>query len=133
LLFHRTEKGYPLDIEATNVIEEESPIDVSLLKKLVPKLEYSALRQACQQLAEQRPEDPGSKPIRIPELPDQLPPSFDSSTDDVDSATKQLYEDLHHVLFNIHVIEGALVCPDTKRRFPIKDGIPNMILHEDEL
>jgi multifunctional methyltransferase subunit TRM112 len=28
---------------------------------------------------------------------------------------------------------GHLVCPDTGRRFPINDGIPNMILHEDEL
>jgi uncharacterized protein YbaR (Trm112 family) len=36
-------------------------------------------------------------------------------------------------LFEIHVMEGVLICPDTQREFPIKDGIPNMILHEDEL
>ena len=40
---------------------------------------------------------------------------------------------LHRVLFDIHVLGGHLVCPDTGRRFPIHDGIPNMILHEDEL
>jgi multifunctional methyltransferase subunit TRM112 len=30
-------------------------------------------------------------------------------------------------------VEGILLCPDTGRKFPIKDGIPNMILHEDEV
>ena len=40
---------------------------------------------------------------------------------------------LHFFLFDIHVIDGFLICPDTGRKFPIKDGIPNMILHEDEI
>jgi uncharacterized protein YbaR (Trm112 family) len=44
-----------------------------------------------------------------------------------------MIESLHFILFNLHVIEGSLVCPDTGRKFPIKDGIPNMILHEDEI
>ena len=40
---------------------------------------------------------------------------------------------LYRVLFDVYVIEGWLVCPDTGRKFPVKDGIPNMILHEDEI
>lgn len=40
---------------------------------------------------------------------------------------------LHHVLFEIHVLEGELVCPESGRRFFVRDGIPNMLLHEDEL
>jgi uncharacterized protein YbaR (Trm112 family) len=44
-----------------------------------------------------------------------------------------LYKTLFCVLFEIHIMEGILICPDTQREFPIKDGIPNMILHEDEL
>lgn len=40
---------------------------------------------------------------------------------------------IHHVLFEIHVIDGFLICPESGRRFPIKDGIPNMLLHEDEV
>ena len=27
---------------------------------------------------------------------------------------------------------GDLVCPETGRRFPVSDGIPNMLLNEDE-
>lgn len=41
--------------------------------------------------------------------------------------------ELHHLLLEVHVQQGALVCPNTGRKFPIKDGIPNMLLHEDEV
>ncbi len=34
-----------------------------------------------------------------------------------------LLKSVHHLLFEIHVIEGALVCPESGRRFPIKEGI----------
>ena len=61
----------------------------------------------------------------LPSLPETLPGGED--------VTDALLVDLHRVLFDIHVLEGFLVCPDTGRQFPIKEGIPNMILHEDEL
>ena len=59
--------------------------------------------------------------------------------DGIDSITDTLKADdvflrkVHHLLFEVHVMEGFLVCPDTGRKFPIKDGIPNMLLHEDEV
>ena len=40
---------------------------------------------------------------------------------------------LHHLLFEVHVMEGELICPESGRKFLVKDGIPNMLLHEDEL
>ncbi len=39
----------------------------------------------------------------------------------------------HHVLLEIEVINGDLVCPETSRKFPVSDGIPNMLLNEDEI
>ena len=30
-------------------------------------------------------------------------------------------------------MEGELECPETGRKFPIKRGIPNMLLDEDEV
>ena len=39
----------------------------------------------------------------------------------------------HHVLLEIEVINGDLVCPETGRKFPVSDGIPNMLLNEDEV
>ena len=70
--------------------------------------------------------------------------NIDDNTDDVDDTDDNggccdrqyqllLYKTLFCVLFEIHILEGILICPDTQREFVIKDGIPNMILHEDEL
>jgi multifunctional methyltransferase subunit TRM112 len=33
----------------------------------------------------------------------------------------------------VHVLEGDLVCPESARKFPIKNGIPNMLLNQDEI
>lgn len=38
---------------------------------------------------------------------------------------------LHHVLFDVHVLEGELVCVESGHAFPIEDGRPNMMLDED--
>jgi multifunctional methyltransferase subunit TRM112 len=48
-------------------------------------------------------------------------------------ADVDMLKELHHLLLEVHVLEGHLVCPESGRRFPIKDGIPNMLLHEDEV
>ena len=39
----------------------------------------------------------------------------------------------HHVLLEVEVINGDLVCPETGRKFPVTDGIPNMLFNEDEV
>lgn len=51
-----------------------------------------------------------------------------SPTDDTEFLQK-----LHHVLLEIDVTEGHLECPETGRKFPILNGIPNMLLNEDEV
>jgi multifunctional methyltransferase subunit TRM112 len=33
---------------------------------------------------------------------------------------------------NIHLVQGMLTCPVTGREFPVTDGIPNMMLEEEE-
>lgn len=38
----------------------------------------------------------------------------------------------HHALLELHLEEGALICPETGRRFTVNKGIPNLLLHEDE-
>jgi len=100
-----------------------------MLFRLLPKINYPALRQACQQLVPL-----GTQlGIAVPKLPDELPPAAADGAAQSSSMDEALQADLHRVLFDIHVQEGFLVCPDTGRNFPIKEGIPNMILHEDEL
>ena len=54
----------------------------------------------------------------------------------IDEATKAdeaFLKLVHKLVLDVHVLEGALICPETGRRFPITAGIPNMLLHEDEV
>ncbi|KAL7539648.1 hypothetical protein ACHAWF_006472 [Thalassiosira exigua] len=118
-----TENGYPLTIEATTVRCEESPADREFVLGLLPKVNYPALQAAARQL------NPHCDPP-LPDLPEDLDPSDAGGNERLDDATVGA---LHRVLFDVYLVEGWLVCPDTGRKFPVKDGIPNMILHEDEI
>lgn len=35
--------------------------------------------------------------------------------------------------FQVEVMNGDLICPETERIFPITSGIPNLLLNEDEV
>jgi len=122
-----TVDGYPLKIEGINIVIEKSSMDVDLVSKVLPKLNYPAfvgaindLRSSAQNLISD------TMFAEAPDIPSECPQEGQDTTECTMKA-------LHFFLFDIHVIEGFLVCPDTGRRFPIKDGIPNMILHEDEV
>ena len=39
----------------------------------------------------------------------------------------------HHALLELQLVEGALVCPETGRKFAVHKGVPNMRLTEDEV
>jgi multifunctional methyltransferase subunit TRM112 len=104
---------------------------VDVLRNLLKKVNMQALLSAA-------------KDLNI-ELPSSLPPSIHESST---TAGSMLTEDevldeifrsedssklMHHLLFEVHVQNGSLICPESSRRFPIKDGIPNMLLYEDEV
>ena len=168
-----TTKGYPLKIVTTKVTITDTPVNIDLVLKMIPKLKYDALVAAVNELRQcmdsnecqvvidgGNDDDDGeqqqqqSKQV-IPTIPDTLPPPLHgdeggeenssndqkpapaAGSDDAEQPQKQnntqLLENLYQVLFNVHVEDGYLQCPDTKRKFPILQGIPNMILHEDEI
>jgi len=106
-----------LKIIPTEILVEESPVDIELVRKMLPKLQYSAVLGAVADITD-KVEPP------LPSIPTEL------NGDDLEESTLEI---LHHILFNVHILEGELICPDTGRKFPIKQGIPNMILHEDEI
>lgn len=84
--------------------------------KMLPRINYEVVAEASRQMA-------SGTESKIVELPASLPENPDD----------QFLETLHHVLFDIHLIEGFLICPGTGRKFPVRESIPNMILHEDEI
>ena len=62
---------------------------------------------------------------QVPDGSLELKDGYDSDSDFLRRA--------HHVLLEVEVINGDLVCPETGRKFPIADGVPNMLLNEDEV
>ena len=39
----------------------------------------------------------------------------------------------NHGHMQVEVVEGELECPESGRKFPVSEGIPNMLLKEDEV
>ncbi|XP_020623139.1 multifunctional methyltransferase subunit TRM112-like protein At1g22270 [Orbicella faveolata] len=105
--------GYPLTIEVVNVVVNEVDFNPDFISRMIPKLEWSALVQAAQQVG------------RSEGLPDELIPDYEKD--------EEFLKKAHHVLLEVEVEEGSLVCPESGKKFPIKNGIPNMLLNEDEV
>ena len=75
---------------------------------MIPKLNYEVLRVVALQFGVELPAE-------------------------IENPNDECFRKLHHALMEIEVIEGELVCPETGRKFPIKNGIPNMLCNEDEV
>ncbi|XP_071961920.1 multifunctional methyltransferase subunit TRM112-like protein [Antedon mediterranea] len=103
--------GYPLKIEAQEVKTVEVDFNPDFVSRMIPKLEWRALYEAAKTL----------------ELVGSLPPEpiaeFESN--------EEFLKEVHRVLLEIELVEGNLVCPESGRKFPVSNGIPNMLLNED--
>lgn len=58
-------------------------------------------------------------------MPDSVPEEAEMNED--------FLKQVHRVMIEVEVIEGELQCPESGRKFPISEGIPNMLLREDEV
>lgn len=106
-------KGFPLGINATKVEVNDVDFNPDFITHVLPKLDFPALKQAATQVG----------------FGDDLPESLPDSAE----LDETLQKSLHKALLQVEVIEGELVCPETGRKFPIHNGIPNMLLNEDEV
>lgn len=61
----------------------------------------------------------------IDTLPQEIPQTCTEDT--------EFLQKLHHILLEVDITNGYLECPETGRQFPICNGIPNMLLNEDEV
>ncbi|KAJ7106476.1 hypothetical protein C8R43DRAFT_906123 [Mycena crocata] len=105
-----TSNNFPLEFKEVQVVLRESEFNAEFLRGFIPKIEWPALVGAARELGDTS-------------LPDQVPEMLD---DDFLKA-------LHHVLLEIHVEEGIMICPNCKHNYPISNGIPNMLLAEHEI
>ena len=106
------QKGYPLVIQATKIDKVIAEFNLEFLVRMIDRLEYPVLVHALEMI--------GMKGF----LPVLLPEKFQED--------EEFMKNLHHALLEIDIIEGEMVCPVSGRKFPIKDGIPNMLLTDEE-
>lgn len=91
--------------------EVEAEFNAEFIVRMLPRINWAVLSAVAAQL------DLGALPAEAP---------ADAENDE---AFLQL---AHHVLLEVDVKEGALTCPESGRVFPITNGIPNMLLNDDE-
>jgi len=78
---------------------------IEITRKLIPKIQWDGLLSAVKNLA-------------LFEVDDLEKPNDTDSQEIQESFLRKL----HHLLFEVHVMQGFLVCPESGRRFPIVDG-----------
>ncbi|KAM7264796.1 hypothetical protein ACFE04_002479 [Oxalis oulophora] len=106
--------GFPLTIQVEKTVTKEVDFNPEFLRHIFTKLEWKALVDAA-------------KTMGYTELPEETPTLTEIETND------DLLRKLNHALLELHLEEGALLCPETGRKFTVSKGIPNMLLNEDEV
>lgn len=84
-----------------------------MMVKLMPKLNYPVLLQAA-------------KSVGLPV--DGLPASLAEDW----KTNPAFLRSVGELVMSVEVVEGELECPETGRRFLIREGIPNMLVNEEE-
>ena len=132
-----TRNGYPLGIEVEKMEEVEAEFNSEFTARMVEKLDYAALLKTLANvsccLSGQLQSD--CCHLRMPEglSPSSMRAQLSVETTLPEAVPEEYAENeafltaLHHAIMEIEILEGNLVCPETDKRFPIKDGIPSML------
>ncbi|KAF9042867.1 hypothetical protein BDP27DRAFT_1244275 [Rhodocollybia butyracea] len=105
-----TSNNFPLQLQGVQIELREAEFNPEFLKTFLPKIEWKALVDTAKEARDT------SLPLEQPEMLDD-----------------EFLKNLHHVLLEIHIEEGTMICPNCKHNYPISNGIPNMLLAEHEV
>ncbi|KAG8186078.1 hypothetical protein JTE90_027072 [Oedothorax gibbosus] len=109
----RVNIGFPLGIVAKEVQEIKVDFNSEFISRMIPKLDWDVLYTAAETLG------------HLSGLPKTVAPQFEND--------QEFLKKAHHVLLEVELVSGELVCPETGVTFPVSDGIPNMLANEDEV
>ena len=104
--------GYPLKIEISQFEVKESEINEEFIIHLLTTLDWNGVLLSAEA-------------VGLNGLPTQL-------NEDIIKDFRFLNA-IHHLLFDIHIIDGKLICPESGRIFYIRDGLLNLTLPEDQV
>ncbi|CAD7932512.1 unnamed protein product [Amoebophrya sp. A25] len=129
------ENGFPLKIKPQRVIYEETEYNPTFTTAMIRKIEYPALLEAIEDLRScsivredggpQQINADSSTKVELPSLPKEMPVNWETN--------EEFLQMMHLVLQDVLLMDGALICPESGRAFPVEKGIPNMLLHDDEI
>ncbi|CAD7083233.1 unnamed protein product [Hermetia illucens] len=105
--------GYPLKLKIVQKEVVQTDFNPEFITRLLPRLDYPTVHMAAE----------------LVDCAEGVPKELGENY----AADQDLLQKLHHILLEIDIIEGQLECPETGRIFPITQGIPNMLLNEDEV
>lgn len=145
------QKGYPLGIKATKLNVLDVPFNKEFVKSMLSRLDYAVLRMAARAVCQLDQDLPKADP---------LPSLVTKTCQKKSQATLQTMKNFwrksitpwttyaktthttsftcdspcsHFFSFQLEIEEGSLVCQESGREFPIKNGIPDMLLKENEV
>ena len=105
--------GYPLRIGANKIDKRQDEIDDEFVKRTLKKVDLNALII-------------GSQDMKIIDDNSAL-----KNLKEEDIEKKDVLNDLKTILFKSLLIEGILKCPDCGTEYPVKNGIPDMVVNDD--
>jgi len=106
-------EGYrPLGLEIIEMNVNESKFNSEFIKKLIPSLDWSGILIVA-------------KAVGLQGMPIMFNEALLMDNAFLCAA--------HNLLMDIHIVTGTLICTESGKRFSIKNGIPNMMLPENEI
>ncbi|XP_055373426.1 multifunctional methyltransferase subunit TRM112-like protein [Condylostylus longicornis] len=107
------QKGFPLKLNIVKKEVVETEFDANVIQKIIQKMDWPTVLAVADQVG----------------LAENIPKEVNEDI----LGNHEILKKIHHLLLEIDIVEGNLQCPETGRLFPISDGIPNMLLNEDEV
>ena len=104
--------GFPLRIVVRESNSTETEFNPEQIKSMLSRIEYEALVSSANSVGMT-----------------SLPPTYTAA----DLEDEMFLKAVHDVIMDFHIQEGDLICPKCERKFPVTMGIPNMLLHDDEV
>ena len=104
--------GGPLELEVGVMRVVESEMNAEFVRATLPTLSWSGLLLAA-------------RAVGLTDLPQQ----FDIAL----LSNEAFLQSMHTLLLDIHIDSGTLVCAESGKRFPIINGVPNMLCDEAEV
>ncbi|KAF1929744.1 Trm112p-domain-containing protein [Didymella exigua CBS 183.55] len=117
--------SFPLHPKGAELEVVEADVNLPFLQNILPRLMWQELRTICKELG-------------LPDLPPTAPTPNDlveggvqdtpEGAQPVDAQPSQTARDLHRVLLETCIQEGALVCGCCGHEYAVKEGVANFLL-----